>query len=72
MHARTHARLARSLSRVRALSMPARVQGEMVTKIDASGGMTLELRPHAAAYAAVATEESRVVGEAWKVLCVRV
>ena len=42
----------------------------MVAKTDASGGMRLELRAHASAYAAVATEESRVVGEAWKVLCV--
>jgi uncharacterized membrane protein len=68
MHARMHGLHPPSLPR--AFSMPARMQGEMVAKTDAAGGMRLELRAHASAYAAVATEESRVVGEAWKVLCV--
>ena len=68
MHAHMHGLHPPSLPR--AFSMPARMQGEMVAKTDASGGMRLELRAHASAYAAVATEESRVVGEAWKVLCV--
>jgi C-terminal processing protease CtpA/Prc len=43
---------------------------DVVTQMQVSrdGGMNMEIRLHAAAYAAVATEESRVVGEAWKVL----